>query len=229
MFNREANDLKDYTSTMNIEFSENSMDTDELRKNIERFNAYTLPEIKEQILATQKKDNAYFVKKHNIRKEQLPIGTKVMIKNVDEKKAKPNENFKGPYFVSGYTEHGSYILKNKINQDAPRNYPIDQLKIIDVNPTDSVEEEKDTYEVDRIIDHRGRGANIEYLTTWVGYPDEQTWLKPTDFDSNTVINEYWTRRRKESKKQKEAANTSQMKRRSTNRHNDKKSKKFKRT
>ena len=45
------------------------------------------------------------------------------------------------------------------------------------------------------LTHREVEPNgLEYLTTWIGYPDEQTWQKPEDFDSPEPIKEYWKRR-----------------------------------
>ena len=63
MFNRQPNDLKNYTKALSkIQVSDDMIDTDKLQKEIERFNNYTIPEIRNQIIQTQKKDNQYFEK-----------------------------------------------------------------------------------------------------------------------------------------------------------------------
>jgi hypothetical protein len=89
MFNRKVNDLKDYTKDMQeTMFDEQTIDVDRLRESIEEYNNTTLPEIREQILETQRKDNEYFSRTHKVLKSPYPIGSTVMIKNIEGKKTK---------------------------------------------------------------------------------------------------------------------------------------------
>ena len=195
MFNRQANDLKDYTKALSkINISDDMIDTDKLKKEIERFNNYTIPEIRNQIIKTQEKDNEQFKRKHRILKDPFPIGAKVMIKNIENKRRKTDAKYEGPFYVQGYTTNGSYILTDRTGSILSRNLPTSQIKLI-ANETNKSDENKDIYEVQAVINHREVEPNgIEYLTTWVGYPDEQTWQKPEDFDSPETIKEYWKRR-----------------------------------
>jgi len=43
-----------------------------------------------------------------------------------------------------------------------------------------------TYEIEEILDHRGKGIQKEYLVKWRGY-DEATWQGIKTFDTT----EYW--------------------------------------
>ena len=46
------------------------------------------------------------------------------------------------------------------------------------------------YEIERIIDHNGKGSKRKYLVTWKGYPDEKTWLDIYSFDDTECIGAY---------------------------------------
>lgn len=73
------------------------------------------------------------------------------------------------------------------------------------------------YEVQAIINHRYTGPQkkVEYLTTWVGYPDEQTWQSPADFSSDDAIKKYWKQRNTG-----ENPSTNNNKRKSTNKESN---------
>lgn len=202
MFNRKANDFKDYTKDIQyIEFTEESINIKELKKAIEKFNNTTILEVREQILETQRKDNEYFVKRHRILKDPFPIGSTVMIKNIEGKKSKTDANYIGPFKVHNYTKNGSYVLTDLTGSLFDRNVPTSQIKLVS-NDTNKTNDNKDIYEVQSIINHRELSpGKFEYLTTWVGYPDEQTWQKPSTFQGTNAIKKYWERRNAKEKKQ----------------------------
>ena len=102
MFNRQPNDLKNYTKALSkIQVSDDMIDTDKLQKEIERFNNYTIPEIRNQIIQTQKKDNQYFEKKNRVLKDPFSMGAKVTIKNIENKRRKTDAKYEGPFYVHG--------------------------------------------------------------------------------------------------------------------------------
>ncbi|CEP10677.1 hypothetical protein [Parasitella parasitica] len=135
MFARLPNELKDY-SVEQVHLPEQELDTKALKNKIKRIDKVLVPAIKEQIVRTQKADNAYFMKRHRILEKPFPIGASVMIKN-----------------------NGSYILKDKTNTFLSGDVPTSQIKLIDAipNPEDNPQ---------AIINHRGEAPNYEYLVRW---------------------------------------------------------------
>jgi len=71
----------------------------------------------------------------------------------------------------------------------PRTYPPSQLKLI------SGEVETENFlEPVTIIDHKGSSASIKYLIVWKSEEEEDSWVKPIDFDDQSIITDYWNRR-----------------------------------
>ncbi|EIE88590.1 hypothetical protein RO3G_13301 [Rhizopus delemar RA 99-880] len=209
MFNRKVNDLKDYTKSMRqIEFNEETINVEKLKTVIEKFNNTTLPEVREQILETQRKDNEYFVKRHRILNNPFPIGSTVMIKNIEGKKSKTDSKYIGPFTVHNHTKNGNYVLTDLTGSLFNRNVPTSQIKLVS-NDTNKTNDNKDIYEVQAIINHREIApSKFEYLTTWVGYPGEQTWQKQSTFQGTDAIKKYWERRKADGKHSIKTANSS---------------------
>ncbi|CEP08904.1 hypothetical protein [Parasitella parasitica] len=139
MFAKLPNELKDYSAEQ-LHLPEKELDTKELKDKIKRIDKILVPAIKEQIVRTQKADNAYFMKRHRILEKPFPIGASVMIKN-----------------------NGSYILKDKTNTFLSRDVPTSQIKLIDMIPNPENNPADAEYEVQAIINHRGEAPNYEYL------------------------------------------------------------------
>lgn len=59
---------------------------------------------------------------------------------------------------------------------------------------ESDEEMEDTFEVERILDHKGKGKNKRYLVKWKGYK-KTTWQGIEDFDTTQCIDDYWETRK----------------------------------
>lgn len=50
----------------------------------------------------------------------------------------------------------------------------------------------DIYEIDRIIDAKWVKDHWKYLVHWKGYQDsDDSWVVETDFDSSSLINNFW--------------------------------------
>src|SRR6202000_2685884 len=118
--------------------------------------------------------------------ENLPIGTKVFIKN-QKRQGKLQARYTGPFSVDGRTLHGNYWLINHLGKRLKHSYPVSKLKISQVESTS-----EDSYVVEKVLDHRKIGNKIQYLVKWQGYPDEDnTWEPESHFETIECIEEYW--------------------------------------
>lgn len=194
MFFRQPNTFHNNYAKLAPNFPGKSIDQKAFVKKLSLVDRILIPAIKEQIERTQKADNAYFMKRHKILQKPFPTGSAVMIKNVEGKNSKTDPLYEGPYTICGTTKNGSYILKDRTDTLLARDVPTSHIKLIhddSVNPEDSSE----TYEVQAIIDHRGKGPKIEYLTRWKHFKeDDDTWQAPETFDGTDMIKAYWARR-----------------------------------
>ncbi|CEP10401.1 hypothetical protein [Parasitella parasitica] len=192
VFARMPNELKDYSQIKAV-LPEQKLDVKALKNKIKLIDKILVPAIREQIVKTKEADNAYFRKRHKILEKPFPIGSSVMIKNV-EKNKKTDPNYEGPYSVYGYTKNGSYILQDKTDAFLSRDVPTSHIKLISEDGI-KPEEKNNTYEVLSILNHRGEEPNHEYLVRWKGFDSSyDTWEPTSMFDSKEVIETYWSRR-----------------------------------
>jgi hypothetical protein len=50
----------------------------------------------------------------------------------------------------------------------------------------------DTYEVERILGHKGSSKHRKYHVKWKGYPrSESSWVRESDLDADELIEQYW--------------------------------------
>ncbi|KAG1121633.1 hypothetical protein G6F42_012242 [Rhizopus arrhizus] len=192
MFARLPNELKDY-SDVEMSLPEQTLNIKALKDKIKRIDKILVPAIREQIVKTQKADNAYFMKRHKILKNPFPIGASVMIKNVENRNSKTDPKYEGVFYVHGYTKNGSYILKDKTDTFLSRDVPTSHIKLISENPLPEKPADKE-YEVEAILKHRGKAPNYEYLVHWKEYDSSHdSWEPPHLFDSKEPIKLYWSR------------------------------------
>ena len=193
VFARLPNELTDYSKIKAV-LPEQEIDVKALKDKIKLVDKILVPAIREQIVKTKEADNAYFRKRHKILENPFPIGSSVMIKNV-EKNKKTDPNYEGPYSVYGYTKNGSYILQDKAEAFLSRDIPTSHIKLISedgIRP----EENNHIFEIQAILNHRGEEPNHEYLVRWKGYDSSyDSWEPPAMFDSKEVIETYWSRRK----------------------------------
>jgi len=72
------------------------------------------------------------------------------------------------------------------------------------NENDNSESEsEESFEVEKIVNHRFRNGKTQYEVKWEGYSsDQNTWETEDKFDSKTIINEYLLRIKSEKNSKK---------------------------
>lgn len=116
----------------------------------------------------------------------LDLYSKVFIKQ-DGLLGKLEPRFKGPYTIARCNPSGNYELLDCDNNLLPNSYPLHKLKPVQ-DPQDMTQE---SWEVDKIVEHRKVGKETEYLVKWKNCPNsENTWLKSSHFNSPLPIREY---------------------------------------
>lgn len=191
MFHRLPNEFKDYRSDKPI-LHEKEIDVEAFKKKLDLIDRIIVPAIRDQIMKTQDKDSQYFRKRHRILENPYPVGSTVMIKNIENKNRKTDPNYEGPFYVHGHTRNGSYILTDRTNSFLARDIPTQQIKLI--STSDTRDDPSNAYVVEALINHKGKAPNYKYLVKWKGYSEDwNSWEPPSMFDSPDVIKQYWAR------------------------------------
>jgi len=123
---------------------------------------------------------------------------------------KNHPKFEGPFFIVEEAENRKYVLKDVKGIILPNTYPIDHLKIITQSPIQNESDIQDNQDntnnfgyVQRILNDRGTGDNVEYLVKFFG-DDSEYWIPEKDFNVGDLIQQYHhkkdTRRTKRSSK-----------------------------
>ncbi len=68
----------------------------------------------------------------------------------------------GPYIVVLRTTGGCYILRHTLNEELSHRVPINQLRLVSLEVNFS----PDSFEVERILEHRGPAVKRDYLVKW---------------------------------------------------------------
>ncbi|KAI9482823.1 MAG: hypothetical protein EXX96DRAFT_536199 [Benjaminiella poitrasii] len=145
-----------------------------------------------------------------------------MTKNIEGKNRKTYAPYVGHFTIHGQTKNGSYVLSDPIGSIFPRNVPTSQIKLISSNMKKTENNDEEVYEVQAVINHPYKGPHkkLEHLTTWVGYPGEETWLSPSNLDSNDMIKEYPKHRNANKQKQVNVKPVLKNKRKATSEANN---------
>lgn len=200
MFNRPPNAITDNeTHLMTDDFNldrwceENSFDTwlpahkrrlDDLIQSHKRVLQHVYPTIKQQVRAKRRRQADRFDSTHAITTESLKPGQKCLI--VDEKRnSKWDPNWVGPFVIQSVTNTGSYILQNFDGTLIQR--ARSQIKPF----VESEHDDRQSYQVERILSHQGSGPNTKYLVKWKGYSDAfNSWVDSSDFDDFSLVSHY---------------------------------------
>ena len=213
MFGRSMNELKDFTQT---KVSDQKVSMDDWKKHQEEVLSLIYPQIE---LRTKKVQKAYREKLEKIRRNifirDLPPGTQVMI--LDEKylkgapRPKSEPKYIGKYTIVRREVNGPYVVKDMTGDILSRKIPIDQMKVL-FRPglIPAMKDDEDIYIVDKILNHRGQGQNIEYEIKWKGFDnDENTWEPAEYLQDQSMIDKYW--RKIEGMKQSKRQQNSRVK------------------
>jgi len=116
---------------------------------------------------------------------ELPIGTKVMVKRTN-RTSKAMPIYHGPFTVIQRSGN-SYTLIDTTGALHPSKIPIQRLKRLQDDESADIP----TFEVEKILLHRGAGSSREYLVKWKGFSDkENSWVKVHDFNETDAITDY---------------------------------------
>jgi hypothetical protein len=114
----------------------------------------------------------------------LVLGTRVMVRDT-RRESKFDQLYVGPYEVTGISPTGSYILEDELGTKLHR--AITDLKVIPKE--DSTQE---VFQVERILEHRGRAGARQYLVKWAKYPSSaNSWVNENDFNDQKTVSDYW--------------------------------------
>ena len=100
-------------------------------------------------------------------------------------------------------DSGGYKIRERVGKVLKNTYPIEYLWLID-----KCFEEEDglaTYEIEKVLDHRGNPENREYLVKWKDYK-KNTWVKQERFNTTGCITDYWKSKKKGKEKEEKKEN-----------------------
>ena len=125
----------------------------------------------------------------------LAAGTVVMLFDPQHRDSKNHPPYVGPYEVAQLAAHGVYWWKDKTGRILERPVPVDQLKIM---PRAARHEwllpaplpgslPSEWHYVDRLLQHRDRKGQHEYLVLWKGHPaSAATWEPAVNIDDSLI-------------------------------------------
>jgi hypothetical protein len=187
MFGRELNELKDYSAGDEPTI----ISLEDWKSHQEKILSLIYPALCERILSGKDK----LVQTLNKNRKLLlpnafPAGSTVMLRDpVRENKFQPK--YIGPYTIVRRARNGAYVLRDLAGDPLDRHVPADQLKFI-ARGKRKIDADKQIYEVNQIVSHRGEPGNYEYLVEWKGYSaEDQTWEPENSFFDHSVIQKYW--------------------------------------
>jgi len=161
---------------------------EELIERIDHMTNVVFPAIKDRTNEYVDKMKEQF-SKHNTIVDDFKEGSLVFVR-IPTMTGSLSPSYEGPFKIIRKTRGGSYVLVDETGLLMHRDYAPSELKKASVNK----DEEGEIYEIDGIVDHRGKGNNIEYRVRWKGYSqDEDQWLTASQFTHLSTIENYWKR------------------------------------
>jgi hypothetical protein len=175
------------------------MSYEDLVDRLEYMQDVVFPAIKERTQIVINSQKEAFDKTHRI--VDFPVGSYVVAK-LPTRKNKSAPAYDGPFEVMQKTIHGTYVLKDITGALASRNYVPSELKSVSHDDNN-----RDTFEIEAILDHKGTPGNRQYKVRWKGYTSEHDqWVKAKDMNAQDEIEIYWKRREDINQKEKNKNN-----------------------
>jgi len=129
-------------------------------------------------------------KRKLIKSGYFPADSVVNIIDI-HRSSKAEPVYVGPYIIVRRTRGGAYLIKDDLGNIIDRHIPPDQIKLVSHASSNELANQQ-SYEVERIIGHKGVYPNIKYHVKWLNYPEEESTYEPiTSFNDLRVISDYW--------------------------------------
>jgi len=178
MFGRKMNKFDDFTSTKSYsEVAELEQRANEIKSLIDKQDQAKAVIAENQEVQKRAQNQAL-----NLSDKVIEPGTLVNIRN-DGINSKLDPIFKGPYTVVEMDNKQNYTLKHATGEVLKETIPRQKIKIINKKV------DNNTYEVEKILDHKIENNITYYHVKWRGY-DETTWEPEVNFNTMGVINKY---------------------------------------
>ena len=178
MFARSANSLSDHSDV-----SSGSLTPAQIKDRILFVTDTVFPAIHQSASETQSKMSDKFNSSN--KTITFDVGSMVMYMDTT-KKSKLDPTWLGPCRILKCTKGGAYVLLDNDGQLLDRRFPPSHLKL--VSPP---EDDKISFVVGKILNHRGSGDKIEYFVSWDGYDKSyDSWVPASDFNDFDMISEY---------------------------------------
>jgi hypothetical protein len=188
MFGRSLNQFTDYTNTPATTIS-----LDDWKEQQEKIISVIFPAINVRIKggkdAMTKRLDAH---RKLLLPGSIPTGAHVML--VDQmKNDKFEATYVGPYVVARRARNGGYVLRDLTGDILDRHVPADQLKVLSRRRQSRKQtDERQTYEVEQVLAHRGTPGSYEFHVKWKNYATaHNTWEPESSFLDTACIRKYW--------------------------------------
>jgi transposase InsO family protein len=171
------------------------MTEEELQARVDYMTQVVFPAVSERVRERQRLQEKKFTK--GVVTDPFPDGSYVMVEDPSPG-GSLLPTWEGPYKVVRRNRGGAYVLEDLTKKLLASNVAPSRMKLVQRDP---VEDDKDVYEVQQILNHRPiEGSNeMEYLVRWKGYSSEHdSWIPFKNFIETTMIEKYRRRRGVES-------------------------------
>jgi hypothetical protein len=99
------------------------------------------------------------------------------------------------YEIVKQDQGGAYVLKDELEEIMEPKSTIEMLNPIEKDISRN-NDDRDSYEVEELLDHMQTKDGYEYLVKWKGYSaKENSWVKAKDFNNPKILIKYWRRKK----------------------------------